>query len=124
MAGNARRRKVSYHPNMPRKRPTSNSLGPDWYLPQWMATLDVTQADLVRDTGWSPSTVNDIFHGRTEYYRAILNEVANVLHVQPYELLMHPEEAMAIRRMRQDAVRIAAEDRVRFVPEPAERLRG
>lgn len=111
---------------MPRKASPPRAIGPDWFLSEWMAAKQVSQADLVRLTGWSKATVNDIFHGRTEYYRAILNQVAAALSVQPWELLMHPAEANAILSMRDSAIRIAAEQRAPFTPapvdQPAERL--
>lgn len=114
----------SYHSNMPRKATPPRTVGPDWFLVDWMRSKQVTQADLVRLTGWSKATVNDIYHGRTEYYRAILNTLAGVLKIEPWEMLMHPEEANAILSMRASALRIAAEQRVPFTPaeEPQERL--
>lgn len=101
---------------MPKKRPSTHAPGPDWFLPEWMATLRVKQADLVRSTDWSPATVNDIYHGRTEYYRGVLNTVAKVLNLQPFELLMHPDDAMAIRRFRESALTIAANRHDAFAP--------
>jgi len=92
---------------MVEKRPLK-VVGDDWFLQSWMTTLGVTQAKLSRETGWSKATTNDIYHGRTAYYRQIVNEAAQALRISPYELLMHPEEAMAIRRMRESALRIVA----------------
>lgn len=108
---------ISYTPKMPKKRRIERKPGPDWFLPEWMKSLQVSQADLVRSTDWSPATVNDIYHGRTEYYRGIVNEIAQALHIQPFELLLHPDEAMALRRLRDSAVRIAAEAHVPFISE-------
>ena len=99
---------VSYHPNMPRKAPDKQT-GPDWYLQEWMATLNMRQADLGRLAGWSKATVSDIYNGRTAFYREMLNTVAAALNVKPFELLMHPSEAMALRRMRASAFQIASE---------------
>ena len=101
---------------MPRKSTPHRSIGPDWHLTDWMATLQVSQADLSRLTGWSKATMNDIFHGRTEYYRAVINQLASALKIQPFELLMHPEDAMALRRLRDSALSIAAEPRSVFAP--------
>jgi transcriptional regulator with XRE-family HTH domain len=106
---------------MPDQSESTHASDTDWHLRAWMTTLDVTQAELGRRTGWSKATMNDIFHGRTEYYRAIVNAAADALYIQPYELLMHPDEAMAIRRLRESAVRIAAETRIAYRPEPAKR---
>jgi transcriptional regulator with XRE-family HTH domain len=87
-------------PNMPRKAP--NPAAPpsnDWFLKDWMKTLRVSQAKLAKLCDWSPAKMNDIYHGRTSYYRQILNEVATALHLQPWELLMHPADAMVVRQM-------------------------
>lgn len=100
---------------MPRKAPEKQT-GPDWYLQEWMATLNTRQADLGRLTGWSKATVSDIYNGRTAFYREMLNTVAAALNVKPYELLMHPSEAMALRRMRTSAFQIASETQA-FEPE-------
>lgn len=62
--------------------------------------------------------MSDIYNGRTAYYREIVNALSNALNIQPYELLMPPEEAMSIRRMRQAAITIAAESQ----PAPALQL--
>ncbi|HEV2079416.1 MAG TPA: hypothetical protein VGR19_05915, partial [Allosphingosinicella sp.] len=44
------------------------------------------------------------------YYREILNPIADALHLQPYELLMHPEDAMAIRNMIHSHRRLTVSD--------------
>ena len=101
---------------MPRKATPPRIIGPDWHLADWMTTLQVSQADLGRLTGWSKATVNDIFHGRTEYYRAIINQLADALNLQPFELLMQPDDAMALRRLRETALTIAADPHSAFTP--------
>lgn len=90
---------------------------PDWYLKDWLRTLGMTQADLVRATGWSKATANDIYHGKTRYYRQIVNEVANALGIPAFELFLPPAEAMAMRRIRESARAIAAEARLDYTPE-------
>lgn len=110
---------------MARKATPARTIGPDWYLAEWMAAKGIrTQAELGRLTGWGKARCNEVFHGKTEYYRAIVNEVAAALHIHPWELLMHPAEANAIKSMRESALRIAADERATFTPaeEPAERL--
>ena len=89
-------------------RKTSRSLPkraaqPDWYLPEWMATLGVKQAALAKLCGWNNSTMHGIYHGRTEYYREIVNLIAGQLHIEPYELMMPPEKAMAFRQFQASA---------------------
>jgi transcriptional regulator with XRE-family HTH domain len=108
---------ISYYPNMaalPRH---------DWYLKAWMKTLKVRQSDITRATGYKKATMSELASGKQRYNRDILNEVADALHIRPYELLMHPDEAMAIRRVRESAVRIAAEAPVVGPPESAEETR-
>lgn len=88
-----------------------------------MRSLHVNQAELGKRTGWSKATVSDIYHGRTNYYREIVNLVASALHVHAWELLMHPDEANRIKRWRaafeEEQVKLAAEGGggVRIVPE-------
>jgi transcriptional regulator with XRE-family HTH domain len=108
---------MRYHPNMPRKvtpAPVIGPLGQDWYLRDWLAHLRMKQADLTRATDIPKGTMSAIFNGRTNYYRELVNTIADALHIQPYELLMHPDDAMAIRRLRMTAreissVRLAAD---------------
>jgi transcriptional regulator with XRE-family HTH domain len=90
----------SYHANMAKKAPDPRSFEQDWFLPEWMASKKMSQAELGRRTGWSKATVNDIFHGKTNYYREIVNLAARALEVHPWELLMSPEEANQIKRLR------------------------
>lgn len=118
---NALTKRCSYHPNMARKRNQTRVPGPDWYLPEWMDSLGVKQSKLSSLTDWSPSTVNDIYHGRTEYYREIVNLLAAALNIEPFELLMHPEDAMALRRLRETALSIAADNHSEFRHEPQKR---
>jgi hypothetical protein len=58
--------------------------------------------------------MNDIYHGKTSYYRQILNEAARALNVQPFELLMPPEEAHHVRRLR---AAVETEHRLRAIAE-------
>lgn len=121
--------RVGYHPNMPRKASPSRTIGPDWHLAEWMGALGVTQAELGRLCDWSKATVNDIYHGKTEYYRAIVNRIATALRIEPWELMMPVEQAMQIRRLRaavdsEVQLRVAEERATLTPPEPAsDRLR-
>lgn len=80
----------------------------DWYLREWCAALQKTQANIVRDLEWNKARVSFLWNGKQPYTRDILNDLADYLRLQPYELLMHPEDAMAIRRLRGAASAIAA----------------
>jgi len=93
---------------MGRKSNDTPSTAPawDWYLTDWMKTLGVNQTKLRNDAGWSKAAASEIQAGKTGYSKRLVNEAANALNIQPYELLMHPEEAMAIRQLRQQALRV------------------
>lgn len=112
---NANPRWHSYHANMPKKAPRGkpSPATPDWFLKEWMSSLDVSQADLARDCDWTNSTMHGIYHGRTQYYREIVNLIAEKLNVHPYELLMHPDQARALQRQREDSLKIV-EDTMPF----------
>ena len=85
---NAKYRRVSY-----------NLIVLDWYLKEWLKATNTTQAELVRRTDYPKAKVSDLVKGKQRYNRDILNDVANALNVYPFELLMHPADAMAQRRM-------------------------
>jgi transcriptional regulator with XRE-family HTH domain len=82
----------------------------DWYLAAWMKALDVTQADLCRETGFPKAKMSELVNGVSRYNRDVVNTLAKALHIRPHELLMHPDDAFAIRRMRESAIRIAADN--------------
>lgn len=109
---------------MGRKRAPVATIGPDWYLVEWMDSKHMSQAELGRRTGWSKATTSDIVNGKTSYYRQILNEAAGALHCQPWELLMHPADANALRSMHDNALRIAAEQATAWKPFPTEQRDG
>lgn len=128
MALNDAARDGSYNANMPKKRTETRTIGPDWFLQEWMASKNMTQAELGRRTGWGKATANDIYHGKTEYYRAIVNEAARALEIETWELLMSPAQANRIKRWRAafeaEQLLIAAEDRAGFSPAPPEDADG
>jgi len=88
----------------------TTDLEPDWYLQEWAAKAEKRQADLVTDLGWVKNHAHRIWHSKQPYRRDIVNAVARWLGIQPYELLMPPEEAMLLRNLRQTAKAIAASD--------------
>lgn len=88
----------------------------DWYLRHWLATLHTSQADLERMTGWDKRKASFLVSGKQPYKRETVNEAANALNIEPFELLMHPDDAFALRRLRDSALRIAAENRTTFRP--------
>lgn len=89
----------------------------DWHLREWMAHFGKRQAALVNELGWTKNRANIVWHGRQPYKRGIVNEIARWLGIKPYELLMHPREALALRRLRSSAQVIVAEDDRPYDPE-------
>ena len=79
----------------------------DWFLKEWLAALHKKQADIVRDLDWNKARVSLMLSGKQQYTRDAVNELSDYLHIRPYELLMHPDEAMRLRRLKEDAIRIA-----------------
>ncbi len=81
----------------------------DWYLREWMAALDKRQADIVNDLDWNPAKISLMLRGKQQYNRDAVNDLSIYLNLQPFELLMHPDDAMALRRMRAAALAIVSE---------------
>jgi transcriptional regulator with XRE-family HTH domain len=109
VARNDGRCSPAYHANMPRKSAKAEGARPeqpDWYLQEWMRSKRVSQAWLAKECDWTPSTMHGIYHGRTSYYRDILNLIASKLNVEPFELLMHPEEANAFKQFQHNAAEV------------------
>ena len=79
----------------------------DWYLREWIATLGVKQAHLVRDLDMNKAKASLLVSCKQQYTRDDVNLIAGYLNLKPYELLMHPTDAMAIRALRTDAIKIA-----------------
>jgi transcriptional regulator with XRE-family HTH domain len=84
----------------------------NWYLRDWLKTLNISQQALADSLDWQKSKVSRLASGTSDWSRGHLDEISSVLHLEPFELLLHPEDAMAMRRLRDTAVRIAS-DRTR-----------
>lgn len=50
--------------------------------------------------------MSQLFNGRQDYSPAIVEAAALALNAEPYELLMRPEKAMAIRKLMASAEQI------------------
>lgn len=81
----------------------------DWFLSQWLRATGKKQADIVKDLEWNKARVSLMARGVQPYDRDSVNELAAYLNIRPHELLMHPDDAMAIRRLRAEMVRLAHE---------------
>lgn len=71
----------------------------DWYLPEWLEYREIDQAELRRRCKWSKRKGSDLASGQQRYNRDALNEAAHALEAAPYEMLLHPLEAMNIREL-------------------------
>ena len=80
----------------------------DWYLKEWMKTLGKRQKDFVKDLDWNPAKISLMVRCEQKYNRDDINEVADYLNLEPFELLMDPERAMALRQLRKTAQQIAS----------------
>ncbi len=85
----------------------ADGLAQDWYLREWMSRKGKIQADLVKELGWDKARANFVYHSKQSYRRDLVNELSRWLEVEPYELLMPPQEADALRRLRESAEEIA-----------------
>lgn len=95
----------SYNANMARRGIPKGEI--NWFFPEWMAYFGVSkQVDIMEKTGWSKATTSQIMSGKQDYSPKVVNEAAKAFHLAPYELLMRPEEAMALRQLRSDALRV------------------
>lgn len=78
----------------------------NWYLREWMDALGVNQAEMIRRTDWSKATASQLYNNKQDYSPKIVNEAAKALNLHPFELLMKPDEAMALRQQRAAALTI------------------
>lgn len=79
----------------------------DWFLKEWLRATQKKQADIVKDLDWNKAKVSLMVRGLQPYTREEVNELADYLSIRPHELLMHPDDAHALRRLKADAIRIA-----------------
>lgn len=101
------------------KKPKTINPNPefDWFLREWMTTLEIQypHAWLQKELGYSDGKASNLLTGKKRYDRDILNDVSRALKIMPNELLMHPADAMALRRQRELAAEI-----VNAPPRPSE----
>lgn len=85
------------------------------YVQEWMTHARLIQADLVNKLGYSKAKANAIWHGEQRLNEDIMEEIADLVHARPYELLMSPAVAHHFRRL--EAV---LRDASKELPTPAE----
>lgn len=79
-----------------------------------MQHLGKRQAALVNELGWDKSKAHIVWHSKQPYRRDLVNEISTWLSIRPYELLMSPNEALALRRLRETAALIVADEATSF----------
>ena len=79
----------------------------DWFLKEWLSTLGVKQAKIIKDLDQNKGKVSLLVSCKQQYTRDDVNLLADYLNIKPYELLMHPSDAMAMRSFKTDAIKIA-----------------
>lgn len=100
-----------------------NMAAPDhhgWYLQEWFAATNHVQNDLVLQLGFHKNTAHKLFHGLQPYRRDYVEQIASFLNIRPFELLMLPEDAMAVRRLR-EAVQAVASPGSEALPPPTQK---
>lgn len=75
----------------------------DWFLKEWLKATGKKQSDIARDLDWNKAKVSLTASGKQPYDRDDVNEVSAYLHIRPYELLMHPSDAMSLRQLQRAA---------------------
>jgi transcriptional regulator with XRE-family HTH domain len=84
--------------------------GWDIFLKQWLKALEKTQQDVADGLEWNKAKVSLIANGKQPYSRDDVNQLAEFLNLRPHELLMHPDDAFAIRRLKAEMIRLAHEN--------------
>lgn len=97
----------------------------DWYFREWTRALgiDYPHAWLQREIGYSDGKASNVLTGKKRYDKDLVNEIAAAMHIMPHELLMHPDEAFALRRQREAAMDLAKQGGM-VAPSPAERKKA
>lgn len=80
--------------------------------------MKMRQAQLCLATGWDKRKASELVNGKQRYNRDTVNEAAAALNIAPFELLLSPADAMALRRLRDTALAIAAEPTHAYDAEP------
>lgn len=104
-------RRFSYRANMARRGIPEEPN--NWFLREWMRVAGLPerggQARMMEMTGWSKATMSQLYNDQQAYNPKYVKEAADALNIQVYELFMPPNEAMAIRRVIDNARTIVAE---------------
>lgn len=69
------------------------------FLVDWLDHKGLRQADIVRDLNWNRAKISLIVSGKQDFTGSDLQELGLYLGAKPYELLMPPASALAIREI-------------------------
>lgn len=111
--GTDRKSRLTDNLRMSEKPTKRSSTPPDklrhsWYFADHATAHGYRQADAERALGWPRGKINSLWNGKQRYTQETIDEVASWLGIEPYELLMRPEEADAIKQLRAAARAIAS----------------
>jgi hypothetical protein len=77
-----------------------NDARKDWYLKEWLSYLGQTGVWLQEETNWTPRISNQLINRKTRWNRDHLRLAARLLRIEPFELLLHPSEAIHLRKLK------------------------
>jgi hypothetical protein len=104
-------RRFSYRANVARRGIPDEPN--NWYLREWMPVANYAGRGAMErfreQTGWSKATMSQLYNDKQAYNPKFVKEAARALNIKEYELFMPPGEAMALRRMIDNARTIVAE---------------
>lgn len=69
------------------------------YIAEWMESVGLIQADLVKHLGWSKAKANAIWRRDQRINEDVLREVAPLVKAEPHELLLPPDRAHLLRHL-------------------------
>lgn len=78
----------------------------NWYIKEWLRTCEVTQAKLAELMDVNKTTVSHLVNNQIDYTPEYIRDVALALQIEPFELLLPPDRAMALRQYRASAEKI------------------
>ncbi|WP_312687254.1 hypothetical protein [Brevundimonas nasdae] len=96
------------------EKPTKRSSTPpdqlrhSWYFAEHAMEHGFRQADAERALGWPRGKINALWNGKQRYTQETVDQVSSWLGIEPFELLMRPAEAAAIKQLRAAARMIAS----------------
>ena len=70
--------------------------------------MGIRQTELVVKLNWPKSKASKITNGEQRYTQDILEDLATLMGLRPFELLLHPREAKALRAIRDATEHLAA----------------